>query len=147
MIRRITKNDKELYLNLAKEFYSSDAVLHSVPDECRENTFNEMMRCDDYLVGYIIEYDEKHAGYAMLAKTFSPEVGGLCIWIEEIYILEGFQGKGLGTEFFNFIFKEFNGTAKRFRLEAIKENQGAISLYEKLEFEGLDYMQMVRDED
>ncbi len=50
------------------------------------------------------------------------------------------------TEFFNFIFKEFNGVAKRFRLEAIRENQGAISLYEKLEFEGLDYMQMVKDE-
>ncbi len=147
MIRKILKSDKETYLNLAKEFYSSDAVLHSVPDECRESTFNEMMRSDDYLVGYIIEHDKKCAGYAMLAKTFSPEVGGLCIWIEEIYILDDFQGNGLGTEFFNFIFKEFEGTAKRFRLEATRENQGAISLYEKLEFEGLDYFQMVKDGD
>jgi len=146
MIRSITKEDRELYLNLAKKFYCSDAVLHSVPEECHINAFNEMMSSDEYLLGYIIECEDKCAGYATLAKTYSPEVGGICVLIEEIYILEEFQGKGLGTEFFNFIFNEFNGVAKRFRLEATKANNSAISLYKKLGFEVLDYIQMVKDE-
>ncbi len=95
MIRRITKNDKELYLNLAKEFYSSDAVLHSISDECRENTFNEMMRCDDYLVGYIIEYDEKHAGYAMLAKTFPRRLADFAFGLRKFIFLKVFKARGL----------------------------------------------------
>lgn len=146
MIRSITKDDRNLYLNLAKEFYCSDAVLHPVPDKNRTNTFNEMMRSDEYLLGYIFEYGGKCAGYAMLAKTYSPEVGGICILIEEIYVLEEFQSKGLGSEFFKFIFNKFKVVAKRYRLEAVKSNNGAISLYDKLGFETLDYLQMVKNE-
>ena len=146
MIRNVTKDDRNLYIKLAKEFYCSDAVLHSVPDKNHSNTFKEMMRSDKYLLGYIFEVDGKCAGYAVLAKTYSTEVGGICILIEEIYILEEFQGNGLGSEFFKFIFNKFKGIAKRYRLESIKTNSGAISLYNKLGFETLDYLQMIKDE-
>ncbi|MEG2016007.1 MAG: GNAT family N-acetyltransferase [Oscillospiraceae bacterium] len=145
MIRPLTTTDKGIYLKLANEFYHSDAVLHAVAEHCMTNSFEEMMRSDNYLLGYIRECDSQCAGYAMLSKTFSPEVGGTCIWIEEIYILKDFRGKGLGKEFFEFIFDKFDGVSKRFRLEAIRENVGAISLYNKLGFEELDYLQMVLD--
>ena len=39
-------------------------------------TFNELMNSETYAQCYIFEKDEKRAGYALLAKTFSQEAGG-----------------------------------------------------------------------
>ena len=38
MIRKMTENDRKLYIEMAEEFYSSDAVLHPVPREYFEKT-------------------------------------------------------------------------------------------------------------
>lgn len=41
MIRKMTENDRKLYIEMAEEFYSSDAVLHPVPREYFEKTADE----------------------------------------------------------------------------------------------------------
>ena len=33
MIHRLTENDRDVYIEMAREFYHSDAVLHPIPDE------------------------------------------------------------------------------------------------------------------
>ena len=100
MIRHITSNDRQAYLTMAKEFYTTDAVLGNIPASHIEATFEEMIRSDQYAVGYLFEYEGNTAGYALLAKTFSQEAGGIVLWIEEVYILEAFRSKGIGKEFF-----------------------------------------------
>lgn len=143
MIRTITIDDKKTFIDLAKQFYSTDAVLSPIPDENFEATFQELMRSDLYTEGFLIEIDSKTAGYALIAKTFSQEAGGYVIWIEELFILPEFRGKGLGKDFFEFLFK--NRPAKRYRLEVEPENEKAIGLYLKKGFKDLPYGQMVRD--
>ena len=68
-----------------------------------QRTFDVLMAGSPYAEGYIIEQDGKTAGYALLAKSFSQEAGGIVIWIEEIYILPEFQSRGLGTAFFRYL--------------------------------------------
>lgn len=143
MIRKLTKDDKELYMYFTELFYNSDAVLHPVPEKNRENTFNELMRSEDYAQCYILEYENKPVGFALLAKTFSQEVGGIVIWIEELYVLDEYRGRGLGKEFFSFV--EENIPNSRLRLEIEPDNQRAKKLYESLGFRVLDYKQMVKD--
>ena len=145
MIRPITEQDRTQYMQWAYDFYHSDAVLHPVPEECYRNTLNELLASDQYLQGYILEFEEKSVGYALLSKSFSPEVGGPIIWIEEIYIIPEVRGHGLGKEFFAFLDDRFGNIAKRLRLEAEPDNQRAISLYESLGFHPLPYLQMVKD--
>ena len=146
MIRKIEKKDKEIYLKLAKEFYSTDAVLHTVPDENFENTFNELMRSNDYTECYILEHNGQTAGYALLSKSFSQEAGGFVIWIEEIYILEQFRCNGLGREFFKYINDNLiKDNVKRLRLEVEDENERAVKLYTNLGFEPLKYSQMIKE--
>ena len=70
-----------------------------------------------YASAYIIEQDGKTAGYALLARSFSQEAGGMVTWIEELYIRPEFQGHGLGTAFFQFLEAQNDGTVKRYRLE------------------------------
>lgn len=143
MIRKITESDKAEYVQMVTEFYNSDAVIKPIPRDSIEATFNELMQSDVYAESFIIESDGTVAGYALLAKTFSQEAGGLCIWIEELFIKENFRGKGLGKEFFEFLFK--NRPAKRYRLEIEPENEAAVALYLKKGFDFFEYGQMVKE--
>ena len=130
---------------MADEFYSTDAVLIHVGKEHFHSTFKELMRSDKYAICYIFEYNGEIAGYSLLAKTYSQEAGGLVMWIEEIYVLPKFRGKGIGKEFFTFLLKNKPESVKRLRLEVEKENEGAVRLYKSFGFDFLDYDQMIID--
>ena len=146
MIRRIEKADKEIYMEFAKDFYSSDAVDHTVPESHFEAAFNEFFRSSDYLEGYILEYEYKPVGYGIISKTFSPEAGGVVIWIEELYLLDEYRSKGLGRDFFEHLEqKAISEKITRQRLEISPSNERAKKLYMKMGFKELDYKQMVKD--
>lgn len=142
MIREINQNDHDIFIEMVNQFYHSPAVLHHIPSVHAENTFIELMNQSPYVKGYLFELEGNIAGYGLLAITYSNEAGGLVVWIDEILILEAYQGKGLGTEFFAFVQQQFP-QAKRFRLEVTKENTRATKLYQSLKYESLDYLQMV----
>ena len=142
MIRKIVEQDRTDYFRLTEEFYRSDAVWHDVPQEYRERTFEELMRSDRYVQAYMLEQDGQTAGYALTAKTYSQEAGGIVIWIDEIYISPEYRGKGLGKEFF--VFAETLGAA-RLRLEAEPDNERAIVLYRSLGYKELPYLQMIKE--
>ena len=144
-IRKIKFDDKNDYINMARDFYATDAVLIHVDDSHFASTFEELMRSEDYAICYIFELDGKTAGYSLLAKTYSQEAGGFVIWIEEIFVLPEFRGRGIGREFFSFLLKKRPENVKRLRLEAEKENEGAIRLYKSFGFDFLDYDQMIID--
>ena len=90
MFRRITKDDRALYLSLAREFYASPAVLHGVPDAYLQRTFDEAVRSDTYAEIYILG---EGGGYALLAKSFSQEAGGPVVWLDEFYVREEARGQ------------------------------------------------------
>lgn len=141
MFRKIVKADKKAYLKMASEFYSSEAVLFNVPQSHFENTFEQLTNNSPYAEGYIFEKNGETAGFAVLAKTWSTEAGGLVVWVEEIYILPQFQGNGLAGEFFSYLSKLPD--IARIRLEAEPENENAIRLYKRLGFKELPYTQYI----
>lgn len=145
MIRKMTEKDRELYIKMAEEFYSSDAVLHPIPHENFEKTADEAMRSDAYCEIYLLECDGKAAGYGLTARTFSQEAGGQVLWVEEIYIREDFRSRGLGREFFSYLEENNKEKITRFRLEVEEENARAIFLYKRLGYDLLNYKQMVKD--
>ena len=143
MFRRITKKDWELYRRYVDAFYHTDAVNAPVPEGNYRVTFDEMLRSDAYVKGYIFEYEGTPCGFTLLSKTFSQEAGGFSVTIEEIYIEEDFRGKGLATEFFDWL--KAQPGIMRLRLEVEDYNKGAMRLYERMGFELLPYLQMVID--
>ena len=145
MIRRFEEKDKQIYMEMAHEFYHSDAVLHPVPDEYFEKTTAEALRAEGFAEIYMLEYNGVPAGYVLTAKSFSQEAGGMVVWIEEIYIRSVYRSKGLGREFFAYLEENKGSDVARLRLEVKEDNLRAISLYKKLGYEKLDYMQMTKD--
>ncbi|MDL2286342.1 GNAT family N-acetyltransferase [Desulfococcaceae bacterium OttesenSCG-928-F15] len=145
MIRKLLPSDQKLYLELAHEFYHSSAVLHAIPDEHLLKGFHAVTRENPYTQGFLIETGGIPAGYAIIAQTYSVESGGMILWIEELFLLSRFRGKGLGEEFIAFIEQEYAGKVCRFRLEVLRSNAGAIRLYERLGYRELDYFQMIKD--
>ena len=145
MIRKMTESDRDLYIEMAEEFYHSDAVLHPIPRAHFEKTAEEALKSGTYAEIYLLEYEGKTAGYGLTARTFSQEAGGQVLWIEELYIREAFRSRGLGSEFFAYVEKKYEGRAARFRLEVEEDNVRAVSLYKRLGYETLDYVQMIKE--
>lgn len=117
MIRKIKAEDKEIYIKMAHDFYRMPAVDHPVPDSYLEKTFEECLKSDTYAELFILEWEGKIAGYGLIAKTFSQEAGGMVYWLEELYILEEYRSKGLGSEYFRYMEEHKEEGVTRFRLE------------------------------
>lgn len=145
VIRKIQKEDRELFLSYLHKFYHSEAVLHPTDTQLHISIFNELMRSEDYLVCYLFSLEGENSGYALLSKSFCPEVGGSIIWIEQLYINENCRGKGIAKEFLAFIEKEFS--PDRIRLEVEQDNEKALSLYKRKGYRFLPYLQMVKDKE
>ena len=143
MMRRITPADREIYLQMAHEFYHSEAVLHPVPEENYARAFDEMMRSDVYMEGLIFEAGEEIAGYALLCKTYSQEAGGMAVWIDELYVRDAYRNRGIGHRFFAELEQIIPAT--RYRLEIEPDNARAEKLYRSMGFDVLGYKQMVKD--
>ena len=145
MVRKVCEADRQLYISMAKSFYNSEAVCHEIPSEHFDIAFDEMMRSDVYMEGFILMCEDEPAGYANVAKTFSCEGGGLTVWIEELFVYPEYRSKGLGRELFAFLERRYGSALARMRLEITDSNKDAARLYSRLGFEMLDYRQMVKE--
>ena len=139
MIRKFVPEDREDYIRFSTEFYNSSAVDKPVPKEHFEQGFDEMMRSDVYVQGYMLVCDGNNVGYCVTMKTYSVEAGGITIWIDELFVLEEYRSKGLGRELFKYIEENGDKKLRRIRLEVELENGRAISIYKKMGFEPAPY--------
>jgi GNAT superfamily N-acetyltransferase len=148
-IRKIDREDADVVFSMMRTFYDSPAVLNDVPDQVLKANIRDAWGDCPYLEGFVFEErGENHGqivGYAMLAKSYSTEYGGLCIWVEDLYIAPQYRGKGIGSRFLSYADKLYEGTAVRFRLEVEKDNARAIEVYRKCGYSELAYLEMTKN--
>ena len=143
--RDITAADHDLILPMVADFYRTDAVDHEVPMEIMERSFAACADPNEPLLrGVLVSREEEPVGYVYLTFCYSAEVGGRCVFIEEIFLKEQSRGMGLGKEIMDWMEKEYPAV-RRFRLEVTQVNKSAIRLYEKSGYKYLKYDQMVFD--
>jgi len=148
-IRKMKEEDKETLYEMMRTFYDSDALLTTPDDSVIWNNINGAIdENNEYLEGYILEYDGNTAGYGLCAHAWCTEFGGKAVWLEDLYILEEYRSKGLGTYYFNYMYEKYHNTeVKVLRLEVEEENTLAIRNYRRNNFEELPYIEMVRTTD
>lgn len=142
MLRPFSAADRSAYLQMAHDFYRSDAVDHVIPDSYLERTADAVLAGNPCAAIYMIETDGQTVGYTLLALTWSQEGGGETVWVDELYLLPPFRGQGLGTACFQELRQLYPKTA-RFRLETEPDNYKAKALYRRMGYEPLNYDQMV----
>ena len=143
MFRPIRPEDESVFLQFCEAFYHSPAVLHPIPPEYHRATFAELMRSNCYLNAYLFEWENQPVGYALVSKSFSPEAGGMVLWIEEMYLQPDYRSHGFGRAMFSYL--EQHSGAVRIRFEVEPTNERALRLYRSLGYQDLNYLQMYRD--
>lgn len=133
IIRPMTKDDKDDFYELCKEFYSSGATARGYDEAVTEKTFNYLMHQHENLWGYII-FDkelEKAVGYALVTSYWCNEDGGNVVILDELYIAPVDRHKGYAQALMRFVEEEFTGKAVSITLEVVTTNIAAKSLYAK----------------
>lgn len=146
-IRTMTAADHDVVMPMVQTFYKSPAVDHDTDPAILERTFRDAVDpAEPLLRGMLLVEDGQAVGYAYLTECYSCEVGGRCVFFEEMYFDPACRGKGYGTAVFRWV-KEQYPNYPRIRLEVTDVNEGAIRLYQRLGFQFLDYRQMVLEGD
>ena len=146
-IRTMTAADHDVVMPMVQTFYKSPAVNHDTDPAILERTFRDAVDpAEPLLRGMLLVEDGQAVGYAYLTECYSCEVGGRCVFFEEMYFDPACRGKGYGTAVFRWV-KEQYPNHPRIRLEVTDVNEGAIRLYQRLGFQFLDYRQMVLEGD
>ena len=142
-IRKMKESDREAVVNMMRTFYHSPAVWTNGSEEIYNNDVTACVTDNPYAEGFIFEAESQMIGYGMVAKSYSTEFGKPCIWIEDLYLKEEYRGKGAGSNFFDFLEKEYPGTIMR--LEVEEDNTRAIEVYRKNGYTTLPYMEMKKE--
>ena len=72
-IRDFIEEDRQAYLEMARDFYSSDASLFELEEQKLEDTFNIGVKGSPLMRGLTLCEQEKPVGYALLAFYWSCE--------------------------------------------------------------------------
>ena len=143
-IRKMEERDRESVFAMMRVFYDSPALIIKSPDEVLVRDIDDCLGDLPLIAGYILEWDKATAGYAMVSLSYTTEIGGICVWIEDLYVKPEYRHKGIGTEFFRFL-PEAYPQAVRFKLEVEPENETAMALYKKSGYYLLGYSIMAQE--
>lgn len=144
-IRILKQSDFDCVLSMMRLFYASDALLIHPEESVLRRTLTDAIGDCPYVEAFGFEEEGTLVGYGMVAMSYSTEAGGMCAWIEDIYIEPRFRGMGIGSGFLDFVWERYRNRVARIRLEAEPENARAMAVYRKAGFEILGYTQLVRE--
>ena len=143
-IRPMTISDRSEVLAMMRDFFNSPAVLHNSSDAALERAFGDCTGPCPFISGYLLECGGEAAGYTMISYSYTTEYGGICIWLEDLYLKPQFRRMGFAGEVFHRIEKD-HPEAVRFKLEIEEENQGAAECYRRNGYSLSDYRIMTKE--
>ncbi|MBR2088275.1 MAG: GNAT family N-acetyltransferase, partial [Oscillospiraceae bacterium] len=120
IIRAMQPFDKAEILQMMRVFYDSPAVDHTAPDAVLEKDIDDCLSDLPFLEGFVMEKNGVLIGYAMTAVSYTTEYGGICIWLEDLYLKPAYRHTGVAGDLFAFI-EERYPEAVRFKLEVESE--------------------------
>ena len=141
IITQMQRDDSDIVLDMMRKFYTSPAVITDGSEKIFAANVENILSGSPYVEGFVFIVEDKIIGYGIIARGYSTEFGGECIWIEDIFIEAEYRGRGIGSKFIQYV-KELYPD-KILRLETEHDNAKALKLYKRLGFKELPYLEMV----
>lgn len=141
--RRMQSQDRDEIIKMMMDFYSSDAVSTNGNEDIFNSNFDNCIKNNPFLEGYIFQVNNQIIGYAMIAKSFSTEFGKNCCWLEDLYLKSESRGLGIIPQFLSYLEKQYPNYV--LKLEVEHENTHAVHVYEKQGFKSFPYFVMYKE--
>ncbi len=131
-IREAKLGDEGIILDFIRElaiFEKAEDKVEATVDGIKEALFGEK----SVAYGYIAEWDNKPAGFAIYFYNFSTWKGKKGIYLEDLYISPEYRGKGIGKSLLQRLGKKaVEENCGRFEWVVIDWNKKAIDVYESI---------------
>jgi ribosomal protein S18 acetylase RimI-like enzyme len=136
VIRPVEANDRDTFLRLCNEFYSSGATKREYDRVLAIKTFDYILSKHENLWGYIIAEDESGLpiGYTLVTSYWCNEDGGNVLIIDEVYVDRAHRNQGYGRKMIDWVVNEFKDKVVSVTLEVMYDNLAAKRLYSQLGF-------------
>lgn len=132
--RGAAQSDLPALTDMVHALYSEDPSPRQPTSEHTRNTFTELEKYPEKGRILLFESAGAIAGYAILVHFWSNEYGGNKIFVDEIFVLPSFRGKGIAKALFQYLEKGYSLQAVALELEVTPDNHAARRLYERIGF-------------
>jgi diamine N-acetyltransferase len=124
-------SEVELILDLMQAYYDYDGIIF---DRSKSGeALRELLLNDTHGKVWFIQEGGDTAGYLVLSFGFSLEFHGRYAFIDELYVLEKFRGRGIGSATLRLLEEEARRLGvKSLHLEVEDKNTAAQSFYSSL---------------
>jgi ribosomal protein S18 acetylase RimI-like enzyme len=131
--RLATLSDVDVLVRLMRDFYAESAfVLHERP---AARTFAALLEDPRFGQVWMMEYDDRPAGFVVLTVGFSMEYGGLRGFVDDFYVAAPYRNRGLGHAALEEVKRACRNRGVRALLvEVSPDNEAALSAYRSVGF-------------
>ena len=131
--RPAVESDADSVLDFMRDYYAFDG--HGFDREKARAALTVLLRDSKLGLAWLILDGSVAVGYVVLCFGYSLEWLGRDAFVDELYLLEEYRGRGWGRKTMQFVEEEARAAGIRtLHLEVVGQNTAALEIYQKLGF-------------
>jgi GNAT superfamily N-acetyltransferase len=135
---KVNPDNFDVFFNFVKklaEYEKQGCLNENVKNRLEKDAFSKNPRYEAYLA----RYNDEYIGYFILLDTYSTYQGLPTLYLEDLFVLDEYRGKGIGQKMFEFcVDKANNENYGRMEWCVYNWNKPAIGFYRKNKASPLD---------
>jgi ribosomal protein S18 acetylase RimI-like enzyme len=135
-VERATLADREILIDLTHRQFIEHEIMYTA--EILDSAIEEMLAKEGLGILLIAIENSQVIGFAVISFSWTLEHGGKSAWLDELYVLPEYRGRGVGSMLVGKVIEAAKKEGcKAIDLEVEEDHRRAERLYERKGFERL----------